>query len=343
MHVPDPSLPALLAEHEHRGRSVEESAVAELAVLVVAPAISHIAGGEYRRLGSEQEEPELVYFKPFWQQDSIVTVRLDPADLPAVVRANRTPEGVAEVMRRATLLARQWAVAAPGVAQPFFILRDLRMEQHLYEVALEEHEHALRLLQNTTDRDLIELGILNLATGAYDSALSVTKAGLALGVRGRTPYAAAGGVFIGLGMPHEAIGLIGSHYDEVDRFIPTNEGNIPFGDSQPLSKRIQILGSAGVTGNELRHAFDSLGAFWFAKYDGAELELLHCTVTTYVAAALVRLGPDDARRWVGHFGDPVPERCRMDATVQAIELFAGLGPGAGRSTGARNVEAAVAR
>ena len=308
--------------------------------------------------GSEDEDPEPVYFKSFWQQGSIATVRIDPEDLASVVRAYRTREGVDEVMRRATSLARRWSAAAPGTAQPHFILRDLLVEQFQYVDALQEHEAALRLVPDTTDRDLIELGVLTLAAttaeydyydtslrhaGEYESALSLTHAGLALGVPGRVPYAVAGGVFIARGMPNEAIELIGSYYDDLDAFIPTKEGSVHFGASRPLLKRVQILGSTGMTEDKVRHAIESLMVFWAAKYDREELGLLHCIQTPAVAAALVQLGPDAARRWLGRFADPVPGRCRWDGTVEAIELLAGLGPGAARSTRAADVEAAVSR
>ena len=58
---------------------------------------------------------------------------------------------------------------------------------------------------------------------------------------------------------------------------------------------------------------------------------------------MVQLGPEEARRWLGRFTDPVPGRCRWDGTVEAIELLAGFGPETARSTSAGDVEAAVAR
>lgn len=284
---------------------------------------------------------------------------IDLDDLASAVRAYRTPEGVAEVMRRATSLAREWSAAAPGTAQPHFILRDLWVDQFRYVDALREHEAALRLVPDTTDRDLIELGVLTLAAataewdgrqnnapsyvGEYEWSLSATRAGLALGVPGRVPYAAAGGVFIARGMPNEAIELIGSYYDDLDSFIPTKDGGVHFGDTRPLLKRVQILGSTGTTVTKVRNALEVLTGLWAVSYDREELGLLHCVQTSAVAAALVHLGPEAARRWLAPFADPVPERCRNDGTVEVIELLAGLGPGAARSTRVGDVEAAIAR
>lgn len=222
-------------------------------------------------------------------------------------------------------------------AQPHFILRDLWVEQFRYVDALREHETALRLVPDTTDRDLIELGVLTLAatsseyeyyetslgrSGEFESALTATEAGLALRAPGRMPYAAAGGVFMARGMPNEAIELLGA--------------------SRPLLKRIRILGSNGAPANRLRHALESLGALWAAEYDGEELGLLACGQAASVAGALVYLGPEAAAWWLGRFPDPVPERCRNDGTVEALELLAGI-ESADSSTRAADVEAAVTR